>query len=73
MKDLIEALTILYKYAPELNYPFHCEHDVLYVDVSPNVVSDKDKLRLEQLGFLDGTGSEDGFENGFYSFRYGSC
>ena len=30
MKELIEALEIFAKYA-DTKYPFHCEHDTLYI------------------------------------------
>lgn len=82
MKELIEALQILFKYAPDLTYPFHCEHDILYVLIDPADVSDEDKKRLKELGFEDGNESEDEdgeaidnseYEGMFYSFRYGSA
>ena len=71
MKELIEALTILYKYCGDDNkYPTHCEHDVLYVfGVEPEEVSEEDLKRLEECGFIP---NEDTGE-GFLSFRYGSC
>ena len=34
MKDLIEALQILLKYANDDRDPTHCEHDQLYVGYS---------------------------------------
>jgi len=66
MKNLIEALTILLKYGnPE--YPTHCEQDVLEIcGINSGDVSESDKGRLEELGFL----IEDG---NFYSFRFGSA
>jgi len=65
MDDLIEALTIMRKYAnPE--FPTHCEHDVLYVNVSPAVISAADLARLKELHF-----NQD--EDGFYSSYFGSC
>jgi len=71
MKDLIKALQILAKYT-DSDYPTHCEHDILYVNVRPEKVSDEDKENLEKLGFIvgdpDGCGTQ-----GFYSFKYGSC
>lgn len=69
MKELIEALNIFAKYT-DAAYPFHCEHDVLYVPVVDyDEVSDEDKARLEELGFEENTESD----QGFMSFRYGSC
>ncbi len=69
MKDLIKALNIFMKYNPNIHSPFHCEHDTLYIcGVEPEEVSDEDKKELENLGFF--VGEED---DGFMSFRYGSC
>ena len=66
MKQLIKALQIFLKYGnPE--YPTHCEHDVLFIMINPDTVSDDDKEKLEKLSF---------FENdvdGFSSFKYGSA
>jgi len=50
MKELIEALQIFLKYSNE-KYPTSCEHDEMYVHVSPSIVSGADKERLEELGF----------------------
>ena len=66
MDDLIEALTIFRKYGnPE--WPTNCNHDELSVCIDPEIVSDDDKKRLEELSF---TPDDDG---GFQSFRFGSC
>lgn len=67
MKDLIEALQIFSKYttAP---WPTHCEHDVMYVNVPVEKVSDEDKARLDELDFFP-----DGDDEIFMSFRFGSC
>lgn len=68
MKDLIEALTIFAKYKDPYN-PTHCEHDVLYVmEVTEAEVSDEDKKRLDELGFLWSKS-----EGVWLSFRYGSA
>ena len=69
MDDLIEALQIFKKYS-DTKYPTHCEHDVLYIcgGIEPADVSDKDKERLEELGF-----DEDLDVGGFASFKFGSC
>lgn len=73
MKDLIEALTIFLRYVEEgsyeANYPTNCSHDTLWVNVDPSLVSDKDKKRLDELGFF--VSEED--DRGFTSFRFGSC
>ena len=67
MKDLIAALQIFAKYAPDERCPTHCEHDVMYVTcVEYDAVSDEDKERLEKLGF-----DKSEFD-GFQSFRFGS-
>lgn len=68
MKDLIEALTILAKYGDPYA-PTHCEHDVLYVCIDPDQVSEADKARLAELSFRPDT--ENG--GGFRSYRFGSC
>lgn len=70
MKDLIEALQILLKYGDPRN-PTHCEHDVLtIVGIDPSDVSDEDKTRLEELGFIV---SDEYGDSMFRSFRYGSA
>jgi hypothetical protein len=70
MKDLIEAITIMMKYCGNDKYPTHCEHDVLYFpNVDYDEVSDEDKKRLEELGFVENTE----FGSGFMSYRFGSC
>jgi len=70
MKDLIQALTILLKYANEDRCPTHCEHDVLYVGcgITLEMVSEEDLKTLDDLGFIWGEEEE-----GFISFRFGSC
>ena len=40
MKDLIEALNIFLKYGNP-KYPTHCEHDIMYVSIDPELVSDE--------------------------------
>jgi hypothetical protein len=67
MSDLIEALTIFRKYA-DPDSPTNCSHDVLWVGVSPELVSAEDRQRLDALGFFP---SEENL--GFMSFRFGSC
>jgi len=67
MEDLIKALQILLKYGnPE--YPTCCSHDMLYVDIPYSSVSEEDAIALEELGFI-----EDEEDDGFISFRFGSC
>jgi len=67
MDDLIEALTLLRKYASP-PYPTNCGHDTLWVHVNPELVSPEDVARLDELGFFP-----DGDGEGFMSFRFGSC
>ena len=66
MEDLIKALQIFLKYGNPRN-PTTCDHDVLYVNIDPSLVSDEDKVKLNVLGFFK---SE---YDGFQSYRYGSC
>jgi hypothetical protein len=68
IKGLIEALQIFLKYGNP-DYPTHCEHDVLWVCINPENVSDKDRKRLEELGF---NAHEDG-DDCFKSYHYGSA
>lgn len=68
MKDLIEALTIFLKYANPRN-PTCCSHDELRIMDVGDEVSDADKTRLEELGFM-WSDDEDGY---WFSFRYGSA
>jgi len=67
MEDLIKALQIFLKYGNPRS-PTNCSHDLLFVDISPDVVSDEDKLALDGLSFIP-----DDEEDGFISFRFGSC
>ena len=68
MDDLIEALTIFGKYS-DTNYPTRCEHDTLYICVSPEDLDDlKDIDRLDELGFFI---SDD--EDCFISYRFGNA
>lgn len=67
MDDMIEALQIFKKYNNSYA-PFNCSHDELWVDVSPDGVSKEDLKRLDELGFFP-----DEYEEGFKSYRFGSC
>jgi len=67
MKDFIEACQIFLKYG-DMDYPFSCEHDVLYVFYDGSIMSEEDLARLELLGFDWDEGDEH-----FYSFKYGSA
>ena len=67
MDDLIEALQIFRKYGnPE--WPTHCEHDELIVNIDPSNVTKSDLKRLDQLSFIPIND-----ERHFKSFRFGSC
>lgn len=51
MENLIEALQIFLKYR-NADYPTVCIHDYLIIADSQELeVSEKDKIRLEELGF----------------------
>lgn len=66
MDDLIEALGIFRKYGNP-RCPTHCEHDELWVcGIDPADVSDQDTVKLDELGFFVD-------DDGFKSFRFGSC
>jgi len=64
MKDLIEALPIFLKYGNPAS-PTNCQHDELWVDVSPELVSEEDLKKLDKF-FPDD-------DEGFSSFRSESC
>jgi hypothetical protein len=68
MEDLVKAFQIFLKYNKD-HHPTACEHDIIYVQVDPTVVSDEDKEELERLGFHADIEENDNF----YSFRFGSC
>lgn len=65
MNKLIDALQIFLKYGNP-DFPTHCEHDVLTVDINPELVSAEDLALLDELGFFP-----DGDD--FKSFHFGSC
>lgn len=67
MEDLIKALDILASYENPKR-PFQCEHDILYVIISPSIVSAPDRESLAALGFF-----VDENADCFYSYRYGSA
>lgn len=67
MDDLIAALQIFRNYT-NAQWPTHCEHDVMYVGISPDIVSEQDQDALEKLRFFP-----DSVTDMFASFRFGSC
>jgi len=68
MEDLIKALQIFLKYGNPRN-PTHCEHDVMFVAIEPDDVSEEDIKELDKLGFFP----DEEWGGGFRSYRYGSC
>lgn len=70
MKDLIKALKILLEYANDDRCPTHCEHDQLFIGcgIQLKSVSEADIEELDKLGFF-----WDEEDEGFISFRFGSC
>ena len=68
LQDLIEALKIFAKYGNP-KYPTHCEHDIMYVRINAESVSDEDKAELDKLGFFVNTECGD---NCFSTYRFGS-
>ena len=67
MDDLIKALQILRKYGNP-QWPTHCEHDVMYVNIRYSEVDDNEKEELMNLGFI-----KDIDNDGFRSYKFGSC
>ncbi len=66
MQDLIKALKIFAKYrAVDV---ISCDHDVMYIHISPMEVNSKDITFLDVVGFTPNWG-----DHNFYSFRFGSC
>lgn len=71
MENLVRAFQIFLKYSRD-EYPTSCEHDVMYVHVSPSVVSTEDKAELDRLGFY--SSEDEGLDlDNFLSYRYGSA
>lgn len=70
MRDLIEALQIMFKYGFDSRNPTTCVHDELHVcvDFDLDIVSEEDIKKLDELGFF----WDDEFEH-FVSYRFGSC
>ncbi len=72
MEDLIKAFLIFQKYIKPDDfankYPTACEHDELYINVKPDIVSVEDKATLNKLGFHP---CEE-FKDCFISYRFGS-
>ena len=62
---LIAAFQIFKKYS-DTQWPTNCEHDMLYVMVNQEDVSEEDKAALLELGFM--TNGEN-----FSSYTFGSA
>ena len=67
MEDLIKALQIMLKHG-DVAYPTHCEHDTLRIFPNDMDFTEEEFTELEELGF-----HVDEEQEGFYSFKYGSC
>lgn len=63
-EKIIAALEIFKSYAPELRYPFRCINGMMYVHVSPEIVTEEDKDKLVHLNFLSNG-------NRFSSYTFG--
>lgn len=66
--DLIEALSIFRRHAPNVPCPTHCEHDELTVCAPYSDFPEEALRRLEELGFR-----EHYDEDCFLSWRFGSA
>ncbi len=51
--NLFKAIDILKNYVKEDEFNFHCEHDVLWINVKINNIPDKDLFALYDLGVFD--------------------
>jgi len=67
MDELIEALLIFRKYGNP-GCPTHCEHDTLWLCMSPDGMSEEDIEKLDTLGF-----HVDEDDDCFKSYRFGSA
>lgn len=68
LDELIEALQIFRKYGnPEC--PSRCEHDTMYIMISPTEVPEEDRKRLDELGFFP----DYEFGDAFKSYKFGSA
>lgn len=65
---LSQVFQIFGKYT-DTGFPTHCEHDIMYVNVNPENVSESDIKILEELGFIP---DREGYDM-FCSYRFGSC
>lgn len=69
LSDLIAALEIFKSYEDNGSL-LGFEQETIYVYISPDVVSEVDKKRLEELGFEPTDGDPD-YEDTFISMSYG--
>lgn len=66
MEDLIKALMIMLKHGDTYS-PCNCSHDELHIYPNSMDFTDDEFSELERLGFY----KDD--DEGFCSFRFGSC
>lgn len=57
LADIIEGMQIVAKHAGDDQYCVQAEHDQLYCGSSDLPLSDEEKARMKQLGWMDGDGS----------------
>lgn len=48
--EIIEILNILKQYSIDYKYPISAEHDVLIFNINPEIITQKDLNKLEELG-----------------------
>jgi len=48
--NLIKALVVLEPYLENVEYPIHCEKNMLYINVDPNILDDVEIQFLYSLG-----------------------
>lgn len=70
MDELIEALRLVKPYMTDYgkNYPTHCEHDVMFLNVEYGKLPADVVARLDELSF-----SFDEDYDSLTSFKFGSC
>lgn len=64
--DLVKAIEML-SWHKTGSFPFHCEHDELFVMSNPQAYAPEELAQLDELGFFVNS------DGGFSSFRYGSA
>lgn len=71
MNDFIKAFTLMCsKFSGEPC--IQCEHDVMYIFISPDLFTDDELKQLDEWGFH--SDKDELYVDGkFYSYRYGGC